>query len=824
MPLGEPGARPNKSGREHDGEGHGRHYGYDWHYPPPPPHFYPPPPGAHMMGYPPGPPPFGPPPFFHHLGPPPGPPPGPLHYPHHNKSYWGDHSSSLAHMMEDLHPHHHPHRHPHKHPHRHPHGHPHHKKHHWHDNSMPPHMMGHPPPPRHRGNWNDYSTPPHMMGPHRPRSPSYRRDGDHKMKTGSPITPGSLIATGSSSNSKFDSNPSSRSGSISTYVPTHQHLAKDNEDRNPPFIIPRLGGSLVSGYSQSYHSSDAKNDSRLSESSRSTYEMCEGLNSPHARGVHGDQEGYEEPFSNYELMKYELPNWSSLNKLLDYYYKYNHSKHQLLSNKQELIKRISLNSDSSILHAIISTVCLLDDRFECETYWVERVFKYWDNLNDFGMLLSYSLISQNSLVKSDLSRLNDLNSKIWDLIKVNKFIDIVNEPKENLNSRQMYEKERLIRIIWNYWINHVVLVKFKQGFPRYQLSKEEENVKLNDEVYKYMSNLALPLSDKENLEMKGKRKNCEVLDTTDLSKDELADSHAVILATKKLDTTIKKISLGELTEESELNNDLNNYVNDKVLTINQNNTVLIINSSYLLASFITKTNDCLHSSFFISDLIFSGMSKTQSEVNKFIPLADEFSVRSMFNFDGLSKLIEELSTFQWNCLTNLITSISDIIKLIEIGSGVVPDEETKYLVIIGVTAMDRTDNCSWWDNSELVTDLNDSWYKYPDFALYSACSLLSMLVSLIVLTKFIKFKKDDSKLKIKLLNTSGERELELPTNHQFIDEFNDNIMLKKLSALINFIKFKLQANNYKTELISETMEKFDQINLYIEETLGAISN
>jgi len=258
------------------------------------------------------------------------------------------------------------------------------------------------------------------------------------MKTRSPITSGSLIATGSSSNSNFDSDLSSRSGSISTYGPIYP--PKDNEVRNPPFIIPRLG-SLVSGYSPSYYSGDTKNDTGLSESSRSTYEMSEGRNSPGIRGIPENEKRYEEPFSSYELMKYELPNWSSLNKLLDYYYKYNHSKHQLLSSKQELIKRISLNSDSSILHAIISTVCLFDDSFECETYWVERVFKYWDNLNDFGMLLSYSLISKNSLVQSDLNRLNDLNSKILDLIKTNKFIDIVNEPKENLNTRCMRKKD-----------------------------------------------------------------------------------------------------------------------------------------------------------------------------------------------------------------------------------------------------------------------------------------------------------------------------------------------------------------------------------------------
>lgn len=684
-------------------------------------------------------------------------------------------------------------------------------------------MMGHPRPLHKKQHWSDYSKQPQMMGQHHPRSPSYRENGG-KMKPESSMSSGSPITADSPGLSKPGSGRSSRSVSISNSGPTYQYASKeDSESRHPPYIIPRLEGTFTSGYSLSYNSNDSKNDTRLSDGSRSAYEASESIYSPNQRGIHGDEEDYEKPFSSYELMKYELPSWPSLNKLLDYYYKYNHSKHQLLSSKRELIKRISLNSDSSILHAIISTVCLIDDKFECETYWVERVFKYWDNLNDFGMLLSYSLISRNSLVQSDFSRLNDLNSKIWGLIRTNKYIDIVNEPKENLNSRQRYEKERLIRIIWNYWINHVVLVQFKQGFPRYQLSKEQENVKLNDEVHKHMSNLALPLSDEENLGMQGKRQYCEELKTIDLSKDELADSHAVILATRRLESTINKISLDELTEESGFSNELNNYVNDKVLTINQNNTVLIINSSYLLASFITKTNDCLHSSFFISDIMFSGISNHQPEANRLISLADDFSVRNIFNFDGLSKLIEDLSTFQWDCLTNLITSISDIMKLIELGSGTLPNEDSKYLVIIGVTATDRADNRPWWDNSELVTDLNDSWYKYPDFALYSACSLVSILVSLIILTKFVKFKKDDSKLKIELLNTNAERQLDLPANHQFIDEFNDDIMLQKLSGLISFIKFKLQSNNYKTELINETMEKFDQINLYIEETLGTIS-
>lgn len=319
------------------------------------------------------------------------------------------------------------------------------------------------------------------------------------MKPGLSACSVSSVSSGSPVLSKSDLDLSSRSGSISTGGPNYQHVSKE-ESTSRLFIVPTLDGAQDPGYLPSYYSND-KNDARLShlsESPRNTYGMSESVYSSHERGKHDDEEDYEEPFPSYELIKYELPNWSTLNKLLDFYYKYNHSKHQLLSSKRELIKRISLNSDSSILHAIISTVCLLDDRFECETYWIERVFKYWDNLNDFGMLLSYSLISKNSLIQSDFNRLNDLNAKIWDLIRANKFIDIVNEHKENLNSRQTYEKERLIRIIWNYWVNNVI-VQFKQGFPRYELSKEQENPKLKDEVQKHTCNLAMPLSDEENL-------------------------------------------------------------------------------------------------------------------------------------------------------------------------------------------------------------------------------------------------------------------------------------------------------------------------------------
>lgn len=65
VPLGNSGARSDESRREHIGDGHGHHYGYDYrHYPPQAHHFYPPPPGSHMMGYPPQPPPpLGHPPF-----------------------------------------------------------------------------------------------------------------------------------------------------------------------------------------------------------------------------------------------------------------------------------------------------------------------------------------------------------------------------------------------------------------------------------------------------------------------------------------------------------------------------------------------------------------------------------------------------------------------------------------------------------------------------------------------------------------------------------------------------------------------------------------
>lgn len=816
--------RPPKVPGEHNGEGYSPPYGYDYgHYPPPPPpphhHMYPPPPppphpamgyampgppgvplyyhGQYLAPPPPGPPHSGP-PGPPHSGPPgpPGPPPHHHHHHHHKKHRWRHYGS--PHMMGEPYPHF--------------------KKHHHGHHSDSPHMMGHPDhyPHNKKRHWGDHLGPSPLMGySHPPTAPN-------GIRSGSSVTSTSSISTISTSISRGDLDIPSRSGSVSRNGVLSLDIREEHSSRNPPFIIPRLDGAQSGAFSPYYsaHSHDPKDDdmSHTSETSRTPTSTPEMTYREHLY----DLTKCEQPFASNELMKYDLPNWHVLDKLLDKYYKYNHSKHQLLPNKQELISRISLKSDSAILHAIISTICLIDNGFESETYWIEKVFQYWDSLNDFDILLAYSLISKSSVVRFDLAKSNDLNAKIWELIKTNRFIDTAKMHKEKVTSRQAYEKERLIRMIWNYWINNVTIT-FRQGFPHF-MSLENEGFELNDNFEKYMGDFLLPLSDEDNLKTEGKRLRFDILKTIDPSKDELSDSHAVILAASILEDTMRKISKKELAEDEVFDNKLNNYINDKVLTINQNNTVFVINLSYLLASFLVKTNDCLHSSYFVGDIVFSGIYKKQPEANKLIPLADDISVRNVFNFDELSKSIEELSDFQWRCLTNLIISISDFMKLIEISSGVLPNEDGKHMVILGVTSLNILGERPWWDNSELITDKDNSWYKYPDFALYSACSIVSILASLVIFTKFVVFKRIDSVLKVELLHTKSERELDLPRNHQFIEEFNTTQMLQNLSSLNDFIKSKLQHSNSSNEVITDAIEKIDKITLYIEETLGTISN
>lgn len=95
-----------------------------------------------------------------------------------------------------------------------------------------------------------------------------------------------------------------------------------------------------------------------------------------------------------------------------------------------------------------------------------------------------------------------------------------------------------------------------------------------------------------------------------------------------------------------------------------------------------------------------------------------------------------------------------------------------------------------------------------------------MLTSLITLSRFVKFKKVTSGLKVEFLFVKGERLLKLPVNHTFIDEFEVSKLLNLLSILMKFIEVK---SNIDMNLIVDATCDMDKISHFLKRTLDNVS-
>lgn len=193
-----------------------------------------------------------------------------------------------------------------------------------------------------------------------------------------------------------------------------------------------------------------------------------------------------------ELAKYDLPPFEDLKKYLRVFYKYVNSQSRILMDVDSFLSHIVIRFDSASLHALIASVCGLakliytENSFKHpihdESHWLKLVFEYWENLNDNGMLLSYSLISLTSTVRYSVDKRIEINSKMADLIHENGFIDKVNHlPKSELNKRQLLERHLLSNLLWDFYINHIVFTRFLTGEPFKKLAYDnfEDNCRLD---------------------------------------------------------------------------------------------------------------------------------------------------------------------------------------------------------------------------------------------------------------------------------------------------------------------------------------------------------
>lgn len=579
-----------------------------------------------------------------------------------------------------------------------------------------------------------------------------------------------------------------------------------------------------------------------------------------------------QPFSDDHLAQYDLPNWQTLDKILSAYYIYNQPNHQLFPGKHILLRNLSLNTDSSVLHAIIATVCITATRLDPhlaisndENYWIGNIYKYWDNLNGIGIMICYKLIPKCTSVRYDMRLINQFNAKILETIHENNYVEIYSQRRfdqseanrgtlnQKNNSmfgtlRQVYERELVLRLIWSFYIHHIILLRFNQGRPYYKLSMIVDDFKFDYERDHYSNNILLPLNDYDYMTLNLANNNRTSWKQLHDKVHFPSDASSLILASKIFERLLTKLSNDELTFDNlitadEFNVEFSNKIKNQYVSIKEDKKLIVVNTSYWFANMILRVSEVLQYSYFISDVMKFRMYKhkfshSTEEANSnqisFTPIiCDEIR-----DCGDVTSKLSQFTSNQWRSLIEIVKSMNGFISLLEFAPL---QEYPDYAIVLGPALINDDQSINkpnpvsnainksteWYDSPELHSTVKQSWNKLPQYALSFSAGLLSIMCSLAVLTKYVKLsiKADLKCISVEFLQTGEVREFP-DTKADTIDEidnvvelFNTSVALKHVSSLCEFIKFKLSYSN--VELMQSTIQKMNKVTQHLESILSS---
>lgn len=551
-----------------------------------------------------------------------------------------------------------------------------------------------------------------------------------------------------------------------------------------------------------------------------------GLKSPgSSANEKGGASSKPELFSDRELQDYNLPQWSILSDVFDFYFTYSNANLGLLPNKNFFLKRLALNSDSSIIHAIIATVCTKRKwPFEkSESYWLDLMDRFWDNLNDFGMLLCYTLIHQTSKVRDNFHNTVDISDKMYDIIQENRYLEVL-QSSSSLNSRKRYEHEALIRMIWTYWIESQVF-RLRQGRPYSKLfMMRNDNIIIGADINDFGNKkFPLPVTNESYVKCQGSKRDS----WNDFHEGTCEDSTAPIKAALILQQVMDKISTNELSKDNLVRNpQFKAMVGDKSFLVRED--TVILNAHYLRANFLILYANTIQRCHFINHLLaFEALTRSTLKINSkkanpedredYIPRLSPISINNLINLEELPSLIARIDDFQWSCLIEIIEDTIDTVDLINIHLGIIPSESTpRFGVLYGVTSLDATRD--WCTSQELITRGETTWLKASDFTIVSASLLVCIIPSLIVLRNLFEIKVEGSNSKAVMLGSNDEYSFDFEVSPKVLKGFEKESLLKSFERVVEFLRFWAQYDTVKS-LQHDTLSNIYKVSHYLEEIL-----
>lgn len=536
-----------------------------------------------------------------------------------------------------------------------------------------------------------------------------------------------------------------------------------------------------------------------------------------------------DPFNIHELQEYNLPPWPILSEVFDFYYTYINPNFVLLPNKNFFLKRLALNSDSSVIHAIIAVVCAKRKwQFEQdESYWLGKMYQFWDNLNDFGMLLCYTLIQQALTIKNNFHKLVELNDKIYEVIQSNRYLDVL-LTLTNLNSRKRFENEALIRMIWIYWVESLIF-RLRQGRPYSKLfMMRNDNVLVNSDITNLPNRrLPLPLPNESYVKCQDSRR----VSWDDLNKGIAEDSTTPIKAALILQQVMEGISTNELTKNNlVLAPEFKAMLKDRLYLVKED--TLILNSHFIVANFLFLHASIIQRCHFINHLLAFGalmhstmkidsMKFGSDELQDYIPRLNTLSINSLINLEELPSHIANMDDFQWSCLIEIIDDTMSTVDLINVHLGIIPSETTqRFSVLYGVTSLDATRD--WFMSKELITRGESTWLKACDFSLFNACLLVGVIPSLIVLRNLFEIKSDgQGKSKAVMIKDLREFSFDVEVSAKVVKYFDKDVLLSSFNRVLEFVRFRAPYDML-SNLQQDTITNINKVGHYMEEILQSM--
>lgn len=532
-----------------------------------------------------------------------------------------------------------------------------------------------------------------------------------------------------------------------------------------------------------------------------------------------------EPFKDNDLQKYNLPPWLVLSEVFDFYFMYVNPNYVLLPNRNFFLKRLALNSDSSIVHAIIAVVCTKKSwPFEQdETYWISQMYQFWDDLNDFGMLLCYTLIQQTAHIRDNFHNLVEVNDKTYEIIQSNRYLEVV-LTLTSLNARKRFENEALIRMIWIYWTDSLIF-RLRQGRPYSKLfMMRNDNVLVSSDVEDLVKmKLPFPLPNESYVKCQNSRR----VTWDDLNKGICEDSSTPIKAALILHQVMEKIALNELTEETlVLETQFRNSLKTRFYLVKED--TLILNAHYVLANFLNLCAGIIQRCHFINHLLafealmsstmkLDGFRLEAEESDSHIPRLNAFSINKLINLEELPAHIAELDDFKWLCLIELIDNAMNVVDLINIHLGIIPSEtKPRFSVLYGVTSLDPSRD--WFMSKELITSGESTWLKATDVGVFTGCLLIGIIPSLIVLRNLFEIQIADKKSKAVMTKSQQVYEFNVEVSAKIEKFFNKDNLVRSFERVLEFIKFRAQFDQLRS-LQQGTITNINKVGHYMEEIL-----